>query len=48
VVAWKACIDPFPNEVEHVEVETTHLGLGFSSEVFEIIAERLARRRKGS
>ncbi len=44
VVAWRACIDRFSLNVEHVEVETTHLGLGFSPEVFRIIAERLARR----
>ncbi|TFG95332.1 MAG: alpha/beta fold hydrolase, partial [Myxococcales bacterium] len=43
VVAWQACIDHCAPNVEHVEVETTHLGLGFSPEVFEIIAQRLAR-----
>jgi pimeloyl-ACP methyl ester carboxylesterase len=43
VVAWRACIDDHAPNVEHVEVETTHLGLGFSPEVFEIIALRLAR-----
>ena len=30
-----------------VEVEATHLGLGFSPRVFEIIAKRLARRESG-
>lgn len=44
VVAWQACIDSHSTNVEHVEVETTHLGLGFSPDVFQIIAERLARR----
>ena len=44
VVAWQACIDRHGSNVEHVEVETTHLGLGISPDVFEIIAERLARR----
>lgn len=44
VVAWQACIDRHSTNVEHVEVETTHLGLGFSPEVFQIIAERLARQ----
>ena len=43
VVAWRACIDRHAPSVDHVEVETTHLGLGFSPRVFEIIAERLAR-----
>lgn len=44
VVAWQACIDRHAQNVEHVEVETAHLGLGFSPAVFEIIAERLARQ----
>ncbi len=44
VVAWRACIDRDAPNVEHVEVATTHLGLGFSAEVYRIIAERLARK----
>ena len=47
VVAWRACIDRHAPHVDHVEVETTHLGLGFSPRVFEIIAERLARAGVG-
>jgi esterase/lipase len=43
VVAWEACIDRDCDNVEHVEVGTTHIGLGFSAEVYRIIAERLAR-----
>ena len=43
VVAWEACIDRDCDNVEHVEVGTTHLGFGFSAEVYRIIAERLAR-----
>jgi hypothetical protein len=42
VVAWEACIDNDCVNVEHVEVGTTHFGLGFSPEVYRIIAERLA------
>jgi hypothetical protein len=42
VVAWKACIDNDCSNVEHVEVVTTHFGLGFCPEVYRIIAERLA------
>jgi len=44
VVAWEACIDDRSANVEHVEVVSTHLGLGFSSEALAIIARRLARR----
>ncbi len=42
VVTWRACIDHFGLNVEHVEVRTTHLGLGFSPDVYKIIAQRLA------
>ena len=41
VVAWKACLDPWNPQVEHREVGTTHLGLGFSPEVYGLIARRL-------
>lgn len=43
IVAWEACIDHWSEAVEHVEVTTTHLGLGFAPEVLAIVAERLAR-----
>jgi len=42
VVTWEACIDRQGLNVEHIEVNTTHLGLGFSPEVYRIIARRLA------
>lgn len=43
IVAWQACIDERSPLVEHVEVRSTHLGLGISPEVFEVVAQRLAR-----
>jgi hypothetical protein len=42
IVSWQACIDRYSPNVEHVEVFTTHLGLGFSPEVYGTIADRLA------
>jgi pimeloyl-ACP methyl ester carboxylesterase len=42
IVAWQACIDSKGTNVEHVEVRTTHFGLGFSPDVYKIIAQRLA------
>jgi pimeloyl-ACP methyl ester carboxylesterase len=42
VVAWEACIDRHTSNVEHIEVRATHLGLGFSPDVYQIIAQRLA------
>ena len=45
VVAWRACVDGENGApVEHVEVEATHVGLGFSADVYRIVARRLARR----
>ena len=41
VVAWQACIDPFPNNVEHVEVRSTHLGMGLDPDVWRVVADRL-------
>ena len=43
VVAWQACIDHHSPNIEHVEVKSTHVGFGFSPEVYKIIAQRLAR-----
>ncbi|MGE0621936.1 MAG: esterase/lipase family protein [Pseudomonadales bacterium] len=43
VVSWQACIDDRSPNVEHVEVSTTHIGLGFSPEVLRIIADRCAQ-----
>jgi pimeloyl-ACP methyl ester carboxylesterase len=43
VVAWEACIDRLTPNVEHIEVRTTHLGLGFSADVYKIIALQLAK-----
>lgn len=45
VVAWQACIDLVNHHTEHVEVHSTHVGLGFSPDVFAIIADRLGGRR---
>jgi poly(3-hydroxyalkanoate) synthetase len=42
VVAWQACIDRTSPQVEHVEVRSTHLGLGVDPEVFRIVALHLA------
>ena len=42
VVTWEACIDRQGSNVEHIEVSTSHLGLGFSPEVYLIIARQLA------
>jgi len=45
IVAWQACIDRKTPNVEHVEVKTTHIGFGFSPDVYKIIALSLAQTR---
>jgi alpha/beta superfamily hydrolase len=42
VVAWQACIDPEGDApIEHVEVDSTHVGLGFSPDVYRLVARSL-------
>ena len=42
IVAWEACIDRVNDGVEHQEVKTTHVGLGFHPEVLCRIVRALA------
>jgi len=42
IVAWQACIDRQSPNVKHIEVRTTHSGLGFDPDVYRIIARRFA------
>jgi pimeloyl-ACP methyl ester carboxylesterase len=46
VVPWRACIDRVNPNVEHVEVDSTHLGLGVHHAVFVEVAQRLHKARK--
>ncbi len=41
IVDWPACIDPYPNNVEHIEVSSSHIGMGIDPDVWRLIAERL-------
>lgn len=43
IVACPACIDRFTPTVEHVEVSSTHIGMGLDPGVWAIVAERPAR-----
>lgn len=43
IVAPAACIDERHANVEHVEISSSHLGMGFDPDVWEIVADRLAR-----
>jgi alpha/beta hydrolase fold len=42
IVSWQACIDRSSPTVEHVEVSSTHLGMGFDPDVWAVVADRLA------
>jgi len=42
IVAWEASIDDWSPRVRHVEVKSTHLGLGIDPDVWLLVAEALA------
>ncbi|MEM8619112.1 MAG: alpha/beta hydrolase [Actinomycetota bacterium] len=42
VVDWKACIDPWATNMTHVEVGSSHFGLGVDPDVWTIVADALA------
>jgi hypothetical protein len=41
IVSWEACIDRSSPCVEHVEVSSTHLGMGIDPDVWALVADRL-------
>ena len=43
IVAWQACIDRSTAGVEHIEVASTHIGLGIDPDVWETVARTLAK-----
>ncbi len=43
IVSWEACLDRNSPDVEHVEVRSTHLGMGVDPDVWGVVATRLAR-----
>jgi pimeloyl-ACP methyl ester carboxylesterase len=42
IVSWQACLDHTSPLVEHVEVSSTHIGMGVDPDVWAVVAERLA------
>ena len=42
IVAWQACIDEHNPHVEHVEVSSSHLGMGLDPAVWLLAARLLA------
>jgi pimeloyl-ACP methyl ester carboxylesterase len=44
IVAWEACLNgPVPGQVEDIEVEASHLGMGWNPRVLDIVRDRLAQ-----
>ncbi len=43
IVAWQACIDHWSPDVRHIEVNETHVGLGFAPRVLAIVADEVGR-----
>lgn len=44
IVEWRACLDRVSPQVEHVEVRSTHVGMGVDPDVWGVVAQRLARK----
>lgn len=42
IVSWEACIDRVSLRVEHVEVSSTHIGMGLDPDVWRVVADSLA------
>ena len=42
IVSWQACMDHWSPDVQHHEVSASHLGMGFSKDVYKIISASLA------
>ena len=42
IVSWRACLDHTSPAVEHVEVFSTHIGMGVDPDVWTVVADRLA------
>ena len=43
IVSWQACLDHTSPDAEHVEVSSTHIGMGIDPDVWAVVADRLAR-----
>jgi pimeloyl-ACP methyl ester carboxylesterase len=48
IVSWGACLDRISDQVEHVEVRSTHLGMGLDPDVWVTIARRLSGQGRSS
>lgn len=44
VMDWRACIDHFNDDVEHIEIDSPHSGMIVNADVFDLVARRLSPR----
>jgi alpha-beta hydrolase superfamily lysophospholipase len=45
VVAWQTCLHPYKRrEVQDVEIQGSHIGMGWNPLVMDVVADRLAQR----
>jgi surfactin synthase thioesterase subunit len=44
IVQWDACIDPFNPQCRHIEVDASHLSLGFDPKVLRLVSEALGQQ----
>lgn len=42
IVSWEACVDRVSPDAQHVEVFSTHIGMGIDPDVWRVVADRLA------
>jgi pimeloyl-ACP methyl ester carboxylesterase len=48
IVAWQACLlDETAGEAENIEVDGSHIGLGWNAQVLRIVADRLSQPEGG-
>lgn len=43
IVSWQACIDHWSPDIQHHEVSTSHIGMGYSKEVYQVISDLMAQ-----
>lgn len=45
VVQWEACIDHFNDHCEHIEVDASHLSLGFDPKILKLVSAKVREHR---
>jgi pimeloyl-ACP methyl ester carboxylesterase len=43
IVSWQACIDHWSPNIQHHEVLASHMGMGISKDVYQIISNSMAK-----